>query len=151
MCMCSCSSCSYGIILVCSVINQVIFTVLQTMDCDIGNHVLPLLWVQTVVAFASIIYLCVPGLRMLTKMLYLHLLPSLLLLALSLSLAYLFMHETTACTIMGNDVQPLLNAAYFCQGVVPILAFIVFSDDLNKSCRGTAKYKKMNALQRDEE
>ena len=150
MCLCSCASLTFFVIFICSLINQVIFMVLNSLNCDIDNILLTILWFQTVFSFFVILYMCIPGLRSLTKLFYLHLLPSFILFVLSLYVAYTFIENTTFCIVYGNDMQPLINAVLFSQGVIPILSLIVFSNDLRKSC-GKKSYKKMDAYDTDED
>ena len=150
MCLCTCTAFSFFIIFLCSLINQVIFMVLNSLNCDIDTMILTVLWLQTIFSFFINVYICIPGLRSLTKLLYLHLLPSLILFLLSLYVAYALMKNPTTCIIYGNDMQSLINAVLFSQGVIPILAIIVLSNDLRKSC-GKKSYKKMDAYDTDED
>lgn len=150
MCLCSCSSIAYLIIFLSSLINQVVFVVLNSLNCEVDNGILTILWLQTIISFFTLVYLCIPGLRTLTKLFFLHLLPSLLLLVLSLYAAYTLMQDSTVCSVYGNDLQPLINAALFCQGIIPILAIIIFSNDTTKSCKKKT-YEKMSAYDTDEE
>jgi len=124
--------------------------VLNSLSCDIDTMILTVLWFQTILSFFINVYICIPGLRSLTKLLYLHLLPSLILFLLSLYVAYALMNNPATCIIYGNDMQSLINAVLFSQGVIPILAIIVFSNDLRKSC-GKKSYKKMDAYDTDED
>ena len=124
--------------------------VLNSLSCDIDTMILTVLWLQTIFSFFINVYICIPGLRSLTKLLYLHLLPSLILFLLSLYVAYALMKNPATCIIYGNDMQSLINAVLFSQGVIPILAIIVFSNDLRKSC-GKKSYKKMDAYDTDED
>ena len=124
--------------------------VLNSLNCDIDTMILTVLWLQTIFSFFINVYICIPGLRSLTKLLYLHLLPSLILFLLSLYVGYALMKNPTTCIIYGNDMQSLINAVLFSQGVIPILAIIVLSNDLRKSC-GKKSYKKMDAYDTDED
>ena len=150
MCLCSCTSIAYLIIFFSSLINQVVFTVLNSLNCDVDYNILTVLWLQTIISFFTIVYLCIPGLHTLTKIFFLHLLPSLSLLVLSLYAAYTLMQNSTVCIVYGNDLQLLINAALFSQGIIPILSIIILSHDATKSCE-KKNYKKMSAYDTDEE
>lgn len=148
--MCTCSSFSFLLIFICSVISQVIMMAANAFDCDVDDALLTLLWLQTIFCLLSIVYVCLPLLYSITKLFYLNILPSLFIFVFSLYLAYFFIANNSTCSVYSNDMQPLLNAAMFSQGIIPVLAFIVCSGELNKSCR-TTTYKKMNAFDTEED
>lgn len=150
MCTCTCNSFSFLLIFICSIISQVIMMVLNTFDCNVDATLLALLWLQTVFSLLCIFFICLPMLYSLSKLFYLHVVPSLFLFVFSLYIAYFFMIHHDTCSIYSNDMQPLINAAMFSQGIIPVLSFIVASGELNKSCRKTS-YKKMNAFDTEED
>ena len=148
--MCTCNSFSFVLIFICSIINQVIMMVINTFDCNVDATLLALLWLQTVFSLVCIVFICLPMLYSLTKLFYLHVLPSLFMFIFSLFVTYFFIMHHDICIIYSNDMQPLVNAAMFSQGIIPVLSFIVVSGQLNTSCRKN-NYKKMNAFDREED
>lgn len=145
MCLVGCNCCSFFIALVCSLFVQVVYIVLKTFHCDFGStDVVGVLWFQTLIALFTTIYVCVPGLKFITKLLYLHLIPTFLLLILSSYVAVVFLNLDTDCNVYGNDMRPLLNAMFFAQGVVPVVSFLIFINDIRISCKRTPKHQKLS-------
>ncbi len=135
MCLVGCNCFSFFIAAVCSLFVQVTYIVLKTFHCDFGKtDVVGILWLQTIVSVFACIYVCLPGLKMVTKIIYLHFLPTILLLCLSTYVSFYFLYLETECNIYGHDMKTLLNAMYFAQGVVPVVSILIFSNDLRKSC-----------------
>ena len=136
MCLVGCNCCSLFISLVCSLFVQVVYIALKTFHCDFGStDVVGVLWFQTLIAVFTTIYVCIPGLKFITKLLYLHLIPTFLLLILSTYVAVVFLSLETDCNVYGHDMRILLNAMFFAQGVVPVVSFLIFLNDARTSCK----------------
>lgn len=148
--MCTCSSFSFLLIFICSVISQVIMMAVNAFDCDVDSVLLTLLWLQTIFCLLCIVFMCLPLLYSITKLFYLNVLPSLFIFVFSLYVAYFFIANNSTCSVYSNDMQPLFNAAMFSQGIIPVLAFIVCSGELSNSCTNKT-YKKMNAFDTEED
>lgn len=148
--MCTCNSFTFLLIFLCSIVNQVIMMVINSFDCNVDAALLALLWIQTVFSILCIFFICLPMLYSLSKLFYLNVVPSLFLFLFSLYIAYFFMIHLDTCIVYSNDMQPLINAAMFSQGIIPVLSFIIASRELSKSC-GRSTYKKMNAFDTDED
>ena len=145
MCLVGCNCCSFFIALACSLFVQVVYIVLKTFHCDFGStDVVGVLWFQTLIALFTTIYVCVPGLKFITKLLYLHLIPTFLLLVLSSFVALTFLNLEMDCNIYGNDMRPLLNAMLFAQGVVPGVSFLIFINDVQNSCSRKPEKQKLS-------
>ena len=133
---------------------QVVYIVLQGMDCQFhSSGTVGLLWLQTLISLSAVVYVCIPGLRMITKILYLHLLPSFILFLLSSYISYVFLQEESECRVYGHDMRPLVNAMFFAQGVVPVVSILILSNDLRKVCYTKSKkgYKERLYSESDEE
>jgi hypothetical protein len=123
----------------------VVYTILKTFHCDFGtSNIIGVLWLQTLISLFAMIYVCIPGLKMVTKILYFHLLPTFLLLCFSVYVSLYFLGLETECNVYGHDMKMLISAMYFSQGIVPIISIIILSNDLMKCCqkRSVAAAKK---------
>lgn len=147
--MCGCYCISYFIAVLCAVVVQVLYGVMAGLGCQLPGGLLWLLWFQTVVSCGAVVYVLVPGLKMITRLLYLHFLPSISLLLVSGYLSYRFM-EHVECHVYDTDVQPLLNAMNFAQGVIPVISVIVLSNDVRQSCK-RAVYRETSSVDLDSE
>ena len=134
MCLIGCNCFAFFAAFVCSLFVQVVYMLLKTMNCNLDAAMIGILWFQTMIALFCVIYICVPGLKMLTKLLYIHLIPTLMLFIISIYVSHEFFTYESECTISGHDMAPLINAMYFCQGIIPVLSILILSNDLRKSC-----------------
>jgi len=136
MCFVGCNCFAFFLAFACSLFVQVVYMVLQGMNCALDTTMIGILWFQTFISLFCIIYICVPGLKMLTKLIYLHLIPTLVLFIISIYISHDFLTYESDCTIYGHDMKPLINSMYFCQGIIPVLSILILSNDLRKSCTG---------------